>query len=272
MPTYTVKSGDTLGKLAKEFDTTVADIQAANKITNVNLIRVGQKLQMPSLRPPNLQPEVSGDEYGEVYIVRKGDSLRSIAAAQGVGLSEVLAHNPAITDPNLISIGQLIAVPTAMKSNLGTVTRVVAPTTNGNPLWLAFARKELESDIEEVRGTRHNPKILQYHATTTLRAHQDETAWCSSFVNWCITQADLKGTDRANARSWLSWGVPLSQPKKGAVAVFWRGKSNDGVTGHVGFYLEDSGSTVKLLGGTQGDRVSMKDQTMKKFLGFRFPK
>jgi hypothetical protein len=70
----------------------------------------------------------------------------------------------------------------------------------------------------------------------------------------------------------LSWGVPLSQPKKGAVAVFWRGKSNDGVTGHVGFYLEDSGSTVKLLGGNQGDRVSIKDQTMKKFLGFRFPK
>lgn len=31
MPTHTVKSGDTLGKLAKEFDTTVADIQAANR-------------------------------------------------------------------------------------------------------------------------------------------------------------------------------------------------------------------------------------------------
>ncbi|MCZ6662021.1 MAG: TIGR02594 family protein [Actinobacteria bacterium] len=119
-----------------------------------------------------------------------------------------------------------------------------------------------------MRGTRHNPKILEYHAITTLRAHQDETAWCSSFVNWCITQADLRGTDRANARSWLSWGVPLSQPKQGAVAVFWRGKSNDGVPGHVGFYLEDSGSAVKLLGGNQGDRVSIKDQTMKKFLGF----
>lgn len=93
---------------------------------------------MPGLRPPNLQPDVNGDEYDEVYIVHKGDSLGSIAAAQGVGLSELLAHNPAITDPNLISIGQLLAVPHAMKSNLGTVTRVVAPTTNGNPLWLAF--------------------------------------------------------------------------------------------------------------------------------------
>ena len=82
---------------------------------------------MPGLRPPNLQPDVNGDEYDEVYIVHKGDSLGSIAAAQGVGLSELLAHNPAITDPNLISIGQLLAVPHAMKSNLGTVTRVVAP-------------------------------------------------------------------------------------------------------------------------------------------------
>ena len=271
MPIYTVKSGDTLGDLAKEFDTTVADIQAANKITNVNLIRIGQKLEMPSLRPPNLRPDVGGDEFGEVYIVRKGDTLGRIAATQGVGLSEILAHNPTITDPNLIKIGQLITVPNSIKSSPANVTQVVAPTRNGDPLWLAFARKELQSDIEEVRGTRHNPRILEYHATTTLRAHRDETAWCSSFVNWCITQADLKGTDRALARSWLSWGEPLTKPKKGAVAIFWRGKSNDGKFGHVGFFLEDNGSTIKLLGGNQGNRVSIKNQSMKKFLGFRFP-
>jgi len=272
MATYTVKSGDTLGKLAKRFDTTVADIQAANKITDINLIRRGQKLQIPSLRPPNLQADAGGDKYGEVYIVRKGETLSRIAASQGVGVGDILAHNPTITDPNLIKIGQLIAVPNSIKSSPANVAQVVAPATNGDPLWLAFARKELASDIAEVKGTRHNPKILEYHATTTLRANQDETPWCSSFVNWCVTQADRKGTNRANARSWLSWGQPLTQPKKGAVAVFWRGKSNDGRTGHVGFFLEDNGSTVKLLGGNQGDRVSIKSQSMKKFLGFRYPK
>jgi LysM repeat protein len=45
--TYTVKSGDTLGKLATEFHTTVKAIQAANGLADTR-IKVGQKLKIPS--------------------------------------------------------------------------------------------------------------------------------------------------------------------------------------------------------------------------------
>ena len=45
--TYTVKSGDTLGKLATEFHTTVKAIQAANDLTDTR-IKVGQKLKIPA--------------------------------------------------------------------------------------------------------------------------------------------------------------------------------------------------------------------------------
>ena len=44
--TYTVKSGDTLGKLATEFHTTVKAIQTANGLTDTR-IKVGQKLKIP---------------------------------------------------------------------------------------------------------------------------------------------------------------------------------------------------------------------------------
>ena len=44
---YTVKSGDTLYKIATMYNTTVAKIAAANNITNVNLISVGQVLTIP---------------------------------------------------------------------------------------------------------------------------------------------------------------------------------------------------------------------------------
>jgi len=47
MTTYTVKSGDTLGKLATEFHTTVKAIEAANGLTDTK-IKVGQKLKIPS--------------------------------------------------------------------------------------------------------------------------------------------------------------------------------------------------------------------------------
>lgn len=45
--TYTVKSGDTLGKLATDFHTTVKAIQAANGLTDTR-IKVGQKLKIPA--------------------------------------------------------------------------------------------------------------------------------------------------------------------------------------------------------------------------------
>ena len=43
---YTVKSGDTLSAIAKEKNTTVDAIAKKNKISNVNLISVGQVLEI----------------------------------------------------------------------------------------------------------------------------------------------------------------------------------------------------------------------------------
>lgn len=247
-----MKSGDVLREITARFGTTVADIQAANRIPNVDLIRVGQVLEIPGTEAPQAPP--AGDS-GVTYVVRKGDTLGKIAQAQGVSVQELLNQNPQIDDPDLIRSGQLIQVPNGVEAASGVIPKVVAPDTDGDPLWLAYARKELESDVEEEAGAAaHNPRILEYHATTPLKANADETPWCSSFVNWCVTQAGLTGTNRANARSWLNWGDALTEPKTGAVAVFWRGDNNDRVTGHVGFFLRDDGETVRLLGGNQGDR------------------
>ena len=44
--TYTVKSGDTLGKIAKANGTTVAALAKINNIKNVNLIKIGQVLKL----------------------------------------------------------------------------------------------------------------------------------------------------------------------------------------------------------------------------------
>ena len=47
MTTYVVKSGDTLGKLATEFHTTIKAIQSANGLADTK-IKVGQKLKIPT--------------------------------------------------------------------------------------------------------------------------------------------------------------------------------------------------------------------------------
>lgn len=46
--TYTVKAGDTLGVIATKHGTTVSKLAKLNRIRNVNLITVGQKLRLPN--------------------------------------------------------------------------------------------------------------------------------------------------------------------------------------------------------------------------------
>jgi uncharacterized protein (TIGR02594 family) len=135
------------------------------------------------------------------------------------------------------------------------------------PPWLAIAQAEL--GVSETRGRQHTPKIVEYHKATELKATDDETPWCSAFVNYCMKKVKLDRTHSALARSWLSWGVPLKVPAYGCVVVLKRGRSS--WSGHVGFYMGDNNaSTIKVLGGNQGDKVSIANFPKSKVLGYRW--
>lgn len=119
------------------------------------------------------------------------------------------------------------------------------------PAWMLAAAGEL--GISEIYGKRNNPRIVAYHATTTLGASADEVPWCSSFVNWCMERAGVKGTDSAAARSWDSWGLP-SVSQVGCVVTFPR---TGGSGRHVAFVAGYHGNTLFHLGGNQSDRVNV---------------
>ncbi|MFL5320741.1 MAG: phage tail tip lysozyme [Myxococcaceae bacterium] len=59
MSTYTVRSGDSLSAIASRYHSTVAALAKANKISNVNLIRVGQKLVLPGSSGSKAKPSGS---------------------------------------------------------------------------------------------------------------------------------------------------------------------------------------------------------------------
>lgn len=137
--------------------------------------------------------------------------------------------------------------------------------------WMEHAFRELGT--REVAGTRDSRRIQEYLATVNLGASHDETPWCSAFANWCMQQADIQGTGRANARSWLSWGnanACLSRPCFGAVTILWRGQRH-GWRGHVAFYVGDWQGQISLLGGNQGNRVSIREYDAGRVLGYRWP-
>jgi uncharacterized protein (TIGR02594 family) len=128
------------------------------------------------------------------------------------------------------------------------------------PKWLEIAEKEIGQ--AEKRGCE-NSRIVEYHATTSLKAKDDETPWCSSFVNWSVLQAGFPETDSAAAKSWLNWGQPLTVPRVGCICIIrQKQKGNDKATGsasgyHVAFWLKEEKGRVFLLGGNQGDQVKV---------------
>ena len=139
------------------------------------------------------------------------------------------------------------------------------------PKWYQLATAELGQ--QEIRGARHNPRIVSYQQATGLRATDDETAWCGSFVAWCLREAGVRYdvTRAAAARSWLSWGRKLDKPTIGCVVVFWRGK-RDGWQGHVEFFAgRAKNGDILVLGGNQGDAVSIRPYSVSQLLGYRWP-
>jgi uncharacterized protein (TIGR02594 family) len=140
--------------------------------------------------------------------------------------------------------------------------------------WVAIARGELGQ--RDYPGPRHNPRVIEYLNTTGYQANNDETSWCSAFVNWCMLKARQRGTNNAAARSWLTYGQALGSPRPGCIVVLWR-ESPSSWKGHVGLFEGfDVGNRVRLLGGNQGggvgwDEVCVANFPQERVLGYRWP-
>jgi uncharacterized protein (TIGR02594 family) len=120
----------------------------------------------------------------------------------------------------------------------------------------------------------NNKRIVDYHATTSLRATSDEVPWCASFVNWCLKKATIAGTNSARARSFLTWGVAVSleEAQRGDIVVLSRGVNVQ--FGHVGFFVGRTAEfgrsqSVLILGGNQSDKVSISPYPLHRILSIR---
>ena len=122
----------------------------------------------------------------------------------------------------------------------------------------------------EIKGMQHNPKIVEMFAKCkNAGIKDDETPWCAAFVGAVLHDVGVDGTFRLNARSYLSWGVSVVNPRPGDIVVFWRGK-RDGWKGHVAFFVRNDGSgNVVVIGGNQDDSVSEKGYATSRVLGYR---
>jgi len=115
--TYTVKSGDSLGQIARRSGTTPGAIKALNKLKN-DTITVGQKLTLPAnsdtaaalAATPAPSPVAKASAADTEYTVQPNENLGQIARRFGV-TQRALGTANNITDPNRLRPGQKLIIP-----------------------------------------------------------------------------------------------------------------------------------------------------------------
>lgn len=119
--TYTVQVGDTLSRIALRFNTTVATLVQLNGITNPNIIRVGQVLNIPAgtggavtpsapAQPQEPSQPQEQPAQPQTHTVVAGENLYRIALRYGVTL-QALADANGIANVNRIFAGQVLVIP-----------------------------------------------------------------------------------------------------------------------------------------------------------------
>lgn len=112
--------------------------------------------------------------------------------------------------------------------------------------------------IHEVVGPQHNATILGWGDAIGIGhlVNDDEQAWCGLFVAYVATRAQkylpMKGWDLLRALEWVRFGTAVKTAALGDVLIFVREGG-----GHVGIYVGEDATHYHVLGGNQGNQVSI---------------
>ena len=105
---YRVRSGDTLGKIARRHGVSERALASENGIRDKSLVRVGQVLRIPGGGGSSAGGESVAP--GGVYTVRRGDTIDSIARKHGVAPHSIVALN-GLASAHRIKAGQRLYLP-----------------------------------------------------------------------------------------------------------------------------------------------------------------
>jgi LysM repeat protein len=117
--TYTVRSGDSLWRIAKSHGVTIGDVEKANPGLRGTL-RPGMIIKLPAgaggsapapAAAPGAAPAPAASAAASAYVVKAGDSLSKIAARNGTTVAALRQANNLRGDT--IQIGQSIVIPLA---------------------------------------------------------------------------------------------------------------------------------------------------------------
>lgn len=283
---YIVMSGDSLSKIAERYKTSTDEIAKNNNIEDVSKIFPGQHLRIYGVNAND----------PSIYIVAPGDTLAKIAEKNGASVDDIVRQNN-ISDPNKIYPGQSISINKNGSYTAGETDKstVIPPASNtvskqppqnndvnankktlesvggknsGNPIallphhqreapWMAVAIRE----AKQWHGTGEKSIQDNYHHLISSKGSLSNTAWCASFVNYCLKESSYDySTAYPQSSQFPAYDkakfVEVDKPVYGALMVFRTyTESGDRFTGngHVSLvYGKTINDDIAGLGGNQG--------------------
>ena len=105
---HRVKKGETLSRIASQYQVSSRDLMAVNGLRNANHVEVGQNLKLPSdavLPKPGFKPvAVTPIPGASEHTVAKGQTLTQIAKAYNLPISTLISIND-LSNPNKVEVG-----------------------------------------------------------------------------------------------------------------------------------------------------------------------
>ena len=137
--TYVVQKGDTLYSIANKLGTTVSELKKENNLTS-NTLQIGEILRIPT-------KEIYEEEEN-IYIVKKGDSLYSIANKYNTTVDELKRINNLTS--NILSIGQVLKLPSDKANNVEKEENTISYTVQKGDSLYSIARK-YDTTIDRIK-------------------------------------------------------------------------------------------------------------------------
>ena len=216
---YTVKSGDSLWKIANKYNTTVDTLMNINNLKGTTLT-INQQLLIP--KTENIEIDVKEEPKGIEYTVKAGDSLSKIANSYGITVDRIKSANK--LTGNTIYVGQKLLIPVS-----DTKVEEKEPTTSAGINYIVVKGDNLYTiankygvsvnDIKSLNNLSSNTlqigQILKIPGTesyTTYKVKKGDSLWKIANT-YGVTVNELKNINNLSG-STLSIGQEILIPTK----------------------------------------------------------
>jgi len=264
--TYTIKSGDTLGKIASQYSLSVANLKQLNNLTS-DLIFPGQKLKVTASQASekgtntnnnagsnisnnNSSSNKSTSSNTETYTIKSGDTLGKIASQYSLSVAKLKQLNNLTSD--VIFPGQKLKVTASQASEKVTNTNNNAGGTSSKPELISTGNSgSFTSNIVSISKQFIGVPYEWGGATPTGFD-------CSGFVYYVLNQSG-KSIARYSAEGYYNRSYYVDVPAVGDI-VYFKNTYKEGIS-HLGIYI---GNNQFIHADSSGVRITSLDNSYYK--------